>query len=115
MRSGFKNQDVLQAPEQNSRSGFKNQDVFQAPEQNSRSGFATQPARFLMIDCCPKYFINNFRNIDFLYSATKHINRSSVMDPNTLNLNPDLDPELWRNFDLYPGLQYIINFGDPNP
>ena len=52
---GFKNQDVFQAPEQNSRSGFKNQNVFQAPEQNWRSGFATQPARFLMTDCCPKY------------------------------------------------------------
>ena len=33
---------------------------------------------------------------------------SSVVDPNTLNLDPDLDPEFWPNMepDLNPGLCY---------
>ena len=34
------------------------------------------------------------------------------MDPNTLNLDPDLDPEMWPNLDPDPRLQYIINFGE---
>ena len=34
------------------------------------------------------------------------------MDPNTLNLDPDLDPEMWPNLDPDPRLQYIIKFGE---
>ena len=32
----------------------------------------------------------------------------SVVDPNTLKLDPDT--EFWSNLDPDPGLQYVINF-----
>ena len=40
---------------------------------------------------------------DFLNDFKSNRLKNSVVDPNTLNLDPDLDPGFWPNLDPDPG------------
>ena len=56
---------------------------------------------------CPlkRFMVNNILRVNMLPRIPVP---GSVVDPNTLKLDPDT--EFWSNLDPDPGLQYVINF-----